>query len=85
MVFENGLKNIQAAAYNGARTVYWKNAVEKFQPIVLEYWQYQRLLVDDVMPHREVGIETISISRINTESQIVTSWPNHSGLNNFWE
>ena len=22
MVFENGVKNIQAAAYNGARTVY---------------------------------------------------------------
>ena len=22
MVFENGIKNIQAAAYNGARTVY---------------------------------------------------------------
>ena len=24
MVFENGVKNIQAAAYNGARTVYKK-------------------------------------------------------------
>jgi hypothetical protein len=24
MVFENGVKNIQAAAYNGARTVYYK-------------------------------------------------------------
>ena len=23
MVFENGVKNIQAAAYNGARTVYY--------------------------------------------------------------
>ena len=24
MVFENGVKNIQAAAYNGARTVFWE-------------------------------------------------------------
>jgi hypothetical protein len=24
MIFENGVKNIQAAAYNGARTVYIK-------------------------------------------------------------
>jgi hypothetical protein len=27
MVFENGVKNIQAAAYNGARTVYGCQAV----------------------------------------------------------
>ena len=27
MVFENGVKNIQAAAYNGARTVYAKTGV----------------------------------------------------------
>ena len=24
MDFKNGVKNIQAAGYNGARTVYWK-------------------------------------------------------------
>ena len=30
MVFENGVKNIQAAAYNGARTVFKKPQIEFF-------------------------------------------------------
>jgi hypothetical protein len=47
MVFENGVKNIQAAAYNGARTVYMyihvgvnfsarkllENFVQKYEPV----------------------------------------------------
>jgi hypothetical protein len=31
MVFENGVKNIQAAAYNGAGTVYWVKKLILFQ------------------------------------------------------
>ena len=37
MVFENGVKNIQAAAYNGARTVdkgAFTNYVDKILPII---------------------------------------------------
>ena len=30
MVFENGVKNIQAAAYNGARTVYTIHFLEQY-------------------------------------------------------
>ena len=30
MAFENGVKNIQAAAYNGARTVFKNGAARKF-------------------------------------------------------
>ena len=32
MVFENGVKNIQAAAYNGARTVSCKGAAQHSHP-----------------------------------------------------
>ena len=35
MVFENGVKNIQTTAYNGARTVVWKFLLIKYTALVL--------------------------------------------------
>ena len=37
MFFENGVKNIQAAAYNGARTVFNLNAQPKNSILNLSY------------------------------------------------
>ena len=44
MVFENGVKNIQAAAYDGARTVY-ENEVEK----ILNYICFRMCLWNVIM------------------------------------
>ena len=38
MVFESGVKNIQAAAYNGARTVNKKRIVDKIGGFIIQNW-----------------------------------------------
>ena len=40
MVFENGVKNIQAAAYNGVRTVGWEKIMKK-NKLTVVYLEFQ--------------------------------------------
>ena len=40
MVFENGVKNMQAAAYNGVRTVNSSGAAQNSFGLLDEIWQF---------------------------------------------